>query len=83
MVVQSLGSLATPWFAGRFAAGLMGEPPPGALGTGQVLGLWLALFVVQAVVSFFSTYLLTRSGGRLLAQLSNRLYDHLQALPLG
>ncbi|MBK9470003.1 MAG: ABC transporter ATP-binding protein [Gammaproteobacteria bacterium] len=83
MVVQSLGSLATPWFAGRFAAGLMGEPPLGAFGTGQVLGLWLTLFVVQAVVSFFSTYLLTRSGGRILAQLSNRLYDHLQALPLG
>lgn len=83
MVVQSLGLLATPWFAGRFAAGLMGEPPLGAFSTGQVLGLWLGLFVVQAVVSFFSTYLLTRSGGRILAQLSNRLYDHLQALPLG
>jgi len=82
MVAQSLTSLTTPWFAGRFAAGLMGEPPLAGFSTGQVLGLWLLVFAIQAVVSFLSTYLLTRSGARILAQLSNRLYDHLQALPV-
>ena len=82
MLLQSLASLGTPWLAGHFAAGLMGERTELGFGSGQILSLWLGLFVVQALVRFLSTYLLTRAGARILAQLSGLLYDHLQALPL-
>lgn len=82
MLLQSLASLGTPWLAGHFAAGLMGERTELGSGSGQILSLWLGLFVVQALVRFLSTYLLTRVGARILAQLSGLLYDHLQALPL-
>ncbi len=83
MLGESVASLLTPWFAGRFAEGLLDGESDWGLSLGQILGLWLALFVAQAVVRFFSTYLVTRSGARILARLSRRLYDHLQALPVG
>ena len=82
MLVQSLASLCTPWLAGHFAGGLMGEASELVFTTGQILSLWLVLFVVLAISRFLSTYLLTRAGARILAQLSALLYDHLQALPL-
>lgn len=82
MLAQSLASLCTPWFAGHFAAGLMAGGVETRFTTGQILSVWLALFILQAMVGFLSTYLLTRSGARILAQLSCRLYDHLQALPV-
>ncbi len=83
MLLQSLAALATPWFAGRFAAGLMGDEQTAGFAPQVILGLWLVLFTVQAIVRFASTFLLTRSGARILAHLSSRLYDHLQALPVG
>ena len=82
MLGQSLAALGTPWFAGHFAAGLMAEDSSGRFTSGQILSLWLVLLVSQALVRFFSTYLLTRTGARILAQLSGLLYDHLQSLPL-
>ncbi len=82
MLVGSTASLVTPWFAGQFAEGLLGDQSAWKLTLGEILALWAVLLVVQAVVHFFSTYLVTRSGARILAQLSNRLYDHLQSLPV-
>ncbi|MBL4782724.1 MAG: ABC transporter ATP-binding protein [Porticoccaceae bacterium] len=82
MLAQSLVSLCTPWLAGHFAAGLMAERTDFGFTSGQILSLWLLLFAVQALVRFFSTYLLTRAGARILAKLSGLLYDHLQTLPL-
>jgi len=83
MLAESLASLATPWFAGQFAKGLLDNQDGPALSLDTTLTVWLALFVAQAIIRFFSTYLVTRSGARILAHLSNRLYDHLQSLPVG
>jgi ATP-binding cassette, subfamily B, bacterial len=43
----------------------------------------LALFALQALLKFGNSYLLSRSAEQILADLRIRLYDHLQALPLG
>ena len=45
------------------------------------LGL-LVLFVVQAVVSFFASYLLSWTGERIVADFRKRIYAHLQSLSL-
>lgn len=47
-----------------------------------VLILWALVFTAQALFKFGSTYLVTISGAKILANLSNRLYEHLQILPL-
>ncbi len=83
MLGESLASLATPWFAGQFAEGLLGDEGNLVLSQDKILVLWLVLFVAQAIIRFFSSYLVTRSGARILTHLSNRLYDHLQSLPVG
>jgi len=77
MLGESAASLLMPWIAGRFAEILLAG---GALG--NTLLLWLAAGAVQQLLSFGNSYLLSRSGAEMLAQLSTRLYDHLQALPL-
>jgi ABC-type multidrug transport system fused ATPase/permease subunit len=82
MLGESVASLATPWFAGRYAEELLHVETAWVLSVNEILVLWLILFLVQAVMRFFSTYLVTRSGAKILAHLSNRLYDHIQALPI-
>jgi ATP-binding cassette, subfamily B, bacterial len=79
MVGQSVASLAVPWLAGQFAAGLLGG---GAQTGGLLLAGLLGLFAVQAVLSFLNQRLLGEASAAILADLRTRLYDHLQALPL-
>ncbi|NOY63480.1 MAG: ABC transporter ATP-binding protein [Gammaproteobacteria bacterium] len=83
MVGESALSLLIPWIAGQFAESVMGQPSTWALSHGQILALWLLIFIFQAVFRFVNSYLITQSGAKILAQLSMRLYDHLQSLPVG
>jgi subfamily B ATP-binding cassette protein MsbA len=80
MVAESAMALAVPWLGGRLAEGLLGE----AAGvTTPILLALLVLFALQALLKFANSYLLSRSAEHILADLRIRLYDHLQALPLG
>jgi subfamily B ATP-binding cassette protein MsbA len=80
MLAESGMALAVPWLGGQLAGGLLGEA---AAVTGPLLLALLALFAAQALVKFGNVLLLGRSAERILADLRIRLYDHLQALPLG
>ena len=80
MLAESAMALAVPWLGGRLAGSLLGEA---AAVTGPLLLALLALFALQALVKLGNALLLGRSAGRILADLRIRLYDHLQALPLG
>jgi subfamily B ATP-binding cassette protein MsbA len=80
MVVESGMALAVPWLGGQLAGSLLGEA---AAVTGPLLLALLALFAAQALLKFANGYLLSRSAEQILADLRIRLYDHLQALPLG
>jgi ABC-type multidrug transport system fused ATPase/permease subunit len=82
MLGESIISLLTPWLAGRFAEGLLEKEMLWTLSIGEILLLWLLLFIAQAVIRFFSTYLVTCSGAKILTRLSNRLYAHLLTLPI-
>lgn len=81
MVAESAMALAVPWLGGLAAEGLLADAANVAIE--PVLFALLALFAVQAVVKFGNSYLLSLSAERILADLRVRLYDHLQALPLG
>lgn len=83
MVAESAVSLLIPWVAGQFAASVMGQQPVWDLSHGQILVFLLVLFILQAVFRFVNSYLTTQSGAKILAQLSVRLYDHIQSLPVG
>jgi len=78
MLAESGAALATPWIAGRFAQEILAGNTAGEL----VLGL-IALLAIQAVLSFWSGCIVARTSALLLADLRVRIYDHLQALPLG
>ena len=74
---ESAAALAVPWALGILVARMLGGS-----GTLPVLLVLLALFALQALLRFASTYLLERVADRLVADLKVRLYDHLQALPV-
>ncbi|MFP8781179.1 ABC transporter ATP-binding protein [Hydrogenophaga sp. RWCD_12] len=80
MLAETAVSLAVPWLAGRYAGGLF---------TGSVVAVggllvWLVmLLAAQGLLRFFSGWATGRTAEAVLASLRVRLYDHLQALPLG
>ena len=83
MLGESAIALLIPWIAGQFAMGVVGSSGSWGLESGQILLLLLLVFVCQALFRFLNGYLITRSGAEILAQLSLRLYEHLQSLPVG
>jgi len=77
----SLLSLANPWMAGLLTASVTGAGQgPGAR---MLLGLWLALLVLRSLLGFANQYYIGGTGVRITAELRTRLYQHLQALPVG
>ncbi len=83
MLGESAVALLIPWIAGQFAMGVVGDSSAWGLESGQILLLLLLVFLCQALFRFLNSYLITRSGAEILAQLSLRLYEHLQSLPMG
>ncbi len=83
MLAESAAALAVPWQGGKLAGALLpGEAVAGAA-TAAILVALLALFAVQALLRFANGWLLGRTAERIASDLKVRLYDHLQALPLG
>ncbi|MDQ1315293.1 MAG: ATP-binding cassette, subfamily bacterial [Pseudomonadota bacterium] len=82
MLAESAMALAVPWLGGRLAGSLLAEAAAPAV-TAPILLSLLLLFALQALLKFGNSYLLSRSAEHILADLRIRLYDHLQALPLG
>lgn len=82
MLAESAMALAVPWLGGRLAGSLLADAAAPAV-TAPILLSLLVLFALQALLKFGNSYLLSRSAEHILADLRIRLYDHLQALPLG
>jgi len=83
MLGESAVALANPWIAGRFTALLLEPSGSTTFGLESLMAVWFGLLVVQSGLSFGNRYLLGSTGELMLAQLRGRLYDHLQALPIG
>ena len=82
MVLESLVSLSVPWFAGQFSKSLLENYEIFSFGYKWLALIWLMLFTIQAVLRFLSTYRVNYIGAQILTQLSCRLYDHIQVLPV-
>jgi len=82
MVVESLVSLSVPWFAGKFSESILDGNTVFNLSYLQIALIWLSLFVLQALLRFLSTYRVNFIGAKMLTELSCRLYDHIQLLPV-
>lgn len=80
MVTEASVMLVVPWVGGEFARKVLagGTMPVGAI----LMGL-LGLFAAQAMLRFGNSFLMGRTSAHILAALRVRVYDHLQALPLG
>lgn len=72
--------LAVPWLAGSLLGGLVTRI--GAQLPWLVAGLILALALI-ALVEFAIAFVTAKTSAELLASLRQRLYDHVQSLPLG
>lgn len=81
-LVDVAASLLTPWFAGLFAQTWLDGTAARGVSLNTILALWLTLFAFQAVVRICGRYLTERTDARLFSQLTSRIYDHLQLLPL-
>ena len=77
---SSLLFLAVPWLAGR----ILGNIVSGAnAGDGRIVALLLLCLAGIAVLNFATAYQSTRTTARLLSDLRQRIFDHVQQLSLG
>ena len=77
LCLESGIALTVPWLAGRVTEAIISGQR-----VGYFLLVWLGLIGVQCAFGFATSFVLGRAGVRLLAQLTLRLFDHLQSLPL-
>ena len=78
MLVQSMATLVQPWLGGLLTTRLMfGQ------GFGTLLWVLFALIAAQAWLGYIVFLQLQKVSGRLVADASDHVYAHLQALPLG
>ena len=77
ILMQSLTALANPWLAGRFSSAILQHEDV----TYLLLG-WFLLFVVQSLLGYASELRLQKTTVQLIADVSARVFDHLQSLPL-
>jgi len=86
VVVLLLGTtaanLANPLFAGKLTEIVLDESGHADISVGFLLLAWLALLVVRAALSFASSYLVGSTGALMASELRNRVYEHMQILPL-
>lgn len=83
MLSESALLLVSPWLAGRFAESLLTDSVDIDFSYDQILLLWLVVLAIQGLLTFGNRYLLGITGESMLSKLRVRIYDHLQALPLG
>jgi ATP-binding cassette, subfamily B, bacterial len=82
LLAGSLLSLANPWMAGLLTASVMDEGEQ-AIDVRLLLALWMGLLVIRSLLSFASQYFIGNTGERITSEMRSRLYQHLQALPVG
>lgn len=83
MLAQSAVALTVPWLAGELAAILLGDGGGTFVSSTPIFLLMVAAFGAQALLSAGDTFVLARTGEHMVSALRMRVFDHLQALPLG
>ena len=89
MVLESAVSLSIPFFIGQFASSVLNEPSQFDvfqlnvnLNYTAIVGIWIGLILVQTATRYQVSFKVNMVGARILKNLSCRLYDHVQMLPV-
>jgi ABC-type multidrug transport system fused ATPase/permease subunit len=82
MLCETAVSLSVPFFAGKYSEYFIADNSGINQTHAVILLLWFALFAAHALLRFLSTYNVSLIGARLMSELSCRLYDHIQVLPM-
>lgn len=82
LLAQSAASLALPFLAGRLGDIVLSTVVPQAYGAGFILATILGLLALTAVLKSVSALLSARSTESILADLRQRVFDHILALPV-
>ena len=82
LLADSLAALALPWIAGKLTATVLDEGGVN-FGTIQLILLgWLGLIALKSMLNFSSSYLVGTTGEKMAARLRQRVYEHMQVLPI-
>lgn len=82
LLADSLAALALPWIAGKLTATVLDEGGVN-FGTIQLVLLgWLGLIALKSMLNFSSSYLVGTTGEKMAARLRQRVYQHMQVLPI-
>lgn len=82
MIAESVISLAIPYFIGQFSTSILNEQNVFGWSITQICLAWIVLIILQAGLRFESTFRTNIVGAEVLNDLSCRLYDHVQMLPM-
>ncbi|GAC16430.1 ABC transporter ATP-binding protein [Aliiglaciecola lipolytica] len=82
MIAESVISLAIPYFIGQFSTSILDEQNVFGWSITQICLAWIVLIILQAGLRFESTFRTNIVGAEVLNDLSCRLYDHVQMLPM-
>jgi len=78
-IASSLILLIIPWLAGQ----VLGSIVAGAAAQGSVIGLLAGALLATALISFATANQTAATAARVLADLRQRVYAHIQSLPIG
>ena len=84
---ENLAALLSPWMAGKFSQILLQNDMAQngnivATGYKPILLLWLAVLTVQSFLAYCGRIVSTKNSERMVADLRQVLYSHLQSLPI-
>ena len=85
MVFESVVSLSIPFFIGQFSSSVLQEPTAYSffnIHYSYIIGFWLVLIMIQTATRYQTSFRVNMVGASILANLSCRLYDHVQMLPV-
>ena len=82
LLADSLAALALPWIAGQLTATVLDESGVNFDTIQLVLLGWLGLIALKSMLNFSSSYLVGTTGEKMAARLRQRVYEHMQVLPI-
>jgi len=82
LLADSLAALALPWIAGKLTSTVLDESGVNFDTFQLVLLGWLGLIALKSMLNFSSSYLVGTTGEKMAARLRQRVYEHMQVLPI-
>jgi ATP-binding cassette subfamily B protein len=82
LVASSLAALAQPWIAGKLTTAALVGDAIDFVAIQKILLLWLLLITAKSIINFYSSYLVGITGENMATKLRQRVYEHMQVLPM-